>query len=235
MSDVLRPTYLCGIMLSMELYHVIYRGVDGRPIFMDDSDRARFVHNLYEFNDTKPADTYTQRERLKIGRSTSDFRERIVDLHGWKLMLNHVHLIISERVEHGLAMFLRKMTGYGRYFNERHERRGSLFDKTKKVLIEQPAHFLYILHYVHLNGLDDLPGASGWRERDRGTVADVDAAIAHLQADKWSSFRDYCDIRNFPSILTKSLFEPHSGEYITELKQYLADRTDERLDAYSLE
>lgn len=219
----------------MELYHVIYRGVDGRKIFMDDSDRARFVHNLYEFNDTKPADTYTQRERLNIGHAMSDLRERIVDLYGWKLMGNHVHLLFSEKAEKGLSLFLQKMRGYGRYFNERHERRGRLFDMTKKVLVAEPAHFLYALHYVHLNGLDDLPGAEGWRERDKGTIADVDAAIEHLKADKWSSFRDYCGIKNFPSVLTKTLYEDHTGEYAAELKQYLADRAEGRLDAYSLE
>lgn len=226
----------------MELYHVIYRGVDGRKIFLDDQDRARFVHDLYEFNDTAPAQAYVRTPAAhaglplpNVGHSMSYIRERIVDLHGWKLMDTHVHLLFSERVEDGLSFMLRKMRGYARYFNERHERHGTLFDKTKKVLIEREAHALYILHYLHLNGLDDLPGAAGWRERDEGTIADVDAAIEHLKADKWSSFRDYCGIRNFPSILTKTLYEDHAGEYAAELKQYLADRTDEHLDAYALE
>ena len=38
-----------------EVYHVFNRGVDKRDIFDDDHDRVRFVHNLWEFNDTKPA------------------------------------------------------------------------------------------------------------------------------------------------------------------------------------
>ena len=226
----------------MELYHVMYRGVDGRTIFADDQDRARFVHDLYEFNDTKPADSYVRTPAARgaltethVGRTTSDMRERLVDLHGWKLLQNHVHLILSELQEQGLSSFMRKMSGYGRYFNARHERRGRLFDMTKKVLVAEPAHFLYALHYVHLNGLDDLSGATGWRERDEGTIADVDAANEHLKADRWSSFRDYCGIRNFPSILTKTLHEDHAGEYADELRQYLADRTNERLDAYALE
>lgn len=39
----------------MELYHVLNRGVEKRDVFLDDKDRFRFVHDLYEFNDTAPA------------------------------------------------------------------------------------------------------------------------------------------------------------------------------------
>lgn len=226
----------------MELHHVIYRGVDGRAIFMDNQDRARFVHDLYEFNDTKPADVYHRRSRFStvashstVGHDMSDMREKVVDLHGWKLMPNHVHLLLSEKVDKGLSLFVKKMRGYGRYFNECHERHGRLFDTTKKIPIVNEAHFLYILHYVHLNGLDNLSGAEGWRARDRGTIRNVNAAIEHLKADKWSSFRDYCGIRNFPSILTKDLFEEKDGEYLKSLRSYLADRERGSLDEYELE
>jgi hypothetical protein len=116
------------------------------------------------------------------------------------------------------------MSGYGRYFNERHERRGTLFERTKKVRIEQLAHFLYVLHYIHLNGLDDFPGAHNWRERDAGTIQDTNAALAHLLADKWSSIRDYCGEKNFPSVLTKRLFETYPGEYEAELRSFMRDR-----------
>ncbi len=225
----------------MELWHVIYRGVEGRSIFMDDQDRGRFVHDLFEFNDMVPAQEYQRVIRARsspaphVGRATSHMREKVVDLHGWKLMKNHAHLILSERTEGGLSLFSRKMSGYGRYFNERHGRRGTLLDRTKKVRIERPEHFLYILHYVHLNGLDDFPGAEGWRVRDAGTVADAQAAIAHLKEDRWSSFRDYCGIHNVPSILTKSLFEEAPGTYERELREYLHEREPDAMVRYNFE
>ena len=37
-----------------EIYHVLSRGVDKRKIFLDDKDRFRFVHDLFEFNDQEP-------------------------------------------------------------------------------------------------------------------------------------------------------------------------------------
>ncbi len=220
----------------MELFHLISRGVDGRAIFLDNSDRARFVHDLHDFNDTAPALQF-DRAISHVGRTTSNIiRERIIDIHGWKLMRNHFHLLVSERIENGLTLFLRKMSGYARYFNERHGRRGTLFQgRTKKILIESETHFLYILHYVHLNALDDLQGFRKWRERDKGDIGDIQTALKHLQADQWSSYRDYCGIPNFPLILTKDLFEDAPGEYEMAIREYLEDRAFENLEPNSLE
>jgi len=140
-------------------------------------------------------------------------------------MDNHIHLLVSERIENGLLLFSQKMSGYARYFNNRHKRRGQLFEKgTKKILIEHEAHFLYILHYLHLNGLDDFPAAKKWRERDKGYVTDIEGTLKHLLDDRWSSYRDYCNVRNFPSILTKTLFESHGENYASEIREYLKDR-----------
>ncbi len=207
---------------------------------MDSQDYARFVHDLYEFNDTAPALEFSHalaRSRSSnVGRRTSYIRKRLIDIHGWKLVANHFHLLISERVENGLSLFLRKLSGYARYFNERHERRGTLFQgRTKKILIENEAHFLYILHYVHLNALDNLPGFTDWRERDKGRIRNVEKALKHLQDDRWSSYRDYCGMPNFPSVLTKTLFEDQPGEYESALKEYLTDRAFENLEQNLLE
>ncbi len=217
----------------MELFHLINRGIDGRKIFMDNSDRVRFVHDLYEFNDITPSTESIRRKNSESEHLISRQRERIVDIHGWKLMENHTHLLISERVENGLSIFMRKMSGYARYFNERHQRRGQLYEKgTKKVQVKSESHFLYILHYIHLNGLDDFPDAKEWRERDKGSVYNIDGAIKHLQDDRWSSYSDYCGVKNFPSILTKTLFSDEFTDYESDIKKYLKDR--ESMGKYSM-
>lgn len=223
----------------MELYHVINRGVEGRAIFLDNADRARFVHDLYEFNDTAPALEYhhslARSRAFNVGRTTSYIRERLVDIHGWKLVFNHFHLLLSERVENGISTFLRKLSGYARYFNERHRRRGILLQRSKKILIEKEPHFLYILHYIHLNALDDLKGFQAWRERDNGRIPGVQKALEHLKNDRWSSYLDYCGTSNFPSILTKTLFNERPGEYEEELRDFLESRAFENLDSRLLE
>src|SRR3989344_6393446 len=132
------------------IYHALNRGVEKRILFVDDQDRARFVHDLYEFNDTAPAGNgYRSFHPMMEIRSPSlRKREQIVDIHGWCLMGNHYHLLLSERVENGLSLFLRKLNvGYAMYFNEKYKRSGTLFQgRTKKIRINSEAHFLHILH-----------------------------------------------------------------------------------------
>jgi putative transposase len=208
----------------MKLYHVLNRGVDKRKIFLDSQDYARFVHNLYEFNDTAPAQAYSRRDSY-VGPTRSYIRERLVEIHGWVLMQNHYHILLSELVENGIPRFLMKVNvGYAKYFNERYERSGTLFQgRTKKILVDNNAHFLYMLHYVHLNPLDYLTGAEKWRERDEGAVKDAKKALEYLNGYRWSSYLDYCGKKNFPSILTKDLFEDAQGEYQKTLEEHLGD------------
>src|SRR3989344_2104464 len=91
-----------GILEEMELYHVLNRGVDKRTIFLDDRDRFRFVHDLYEFNDQHSALTFRDPSVDIVSpqmRHRHGERSLLVDIHGWCLMKNHYHLLLSERVE----------------------------------------------------------------------------------------------------------------------------------------
>jgi putative transposase len=207
----------------MELFHVLNRGVDKRQIFLDQQDYARFVHDMFEFNDTAPAgSTYHTFVRGTLDLRSPDLtlspRERLVDIHGWCLMKNHYHLLLSERKENGISQFLRKLNiGYAKYFNERHDRSGTLFQgRTKKILVRTLAHELHILHYVHLNPLDYRASARTWRA---GRIADPKGALSYLEQYKWSSYSDYSGGSNFPSILTKDFF----GDAHPDLKKETAE------------
>lgn len=213
----------------MELWHVLNRGVDGRDLFMDDRDRLRFVHDMYEFNDVVPADSNTG-YRFKSTDIVSPYitkrsEERLVEIHGWCLMKNHYHLLLSELVEGGISLFLRKLNiGYAKSFNEKHKRTGTLFQgRTKKILIARDAHFNYILHYIHLNPLDYLSGAEEWRERSHAGIRSAKDALDFLEQYRWSSYLDYAGKKNFPSILTTSLFGDALGHYQSALGSYLKD------------
>ncbi|MBI5644911.1 transposase [Candidatus Kaiserbacteria bacterium] len=208
----------------MELFHALNRGVDKRTIFMDERDNTRFVHDLYEFNDASPAINMKYHIAGKKSQSGPGRRpatkKRIVDIHGWCLMKNHYHLLLSEVIEGGMSLFLRKLNvGYANYFNERHKRTGTLFQgRTKKVLIEHDSHFLYILHYIHLNPLDFRTGARKWRE---GTIDDIASALTHLKKYRWSSYLDYCGEHNFPSVVTMDLFSDVFKNYESDLRKYV--------------
>ena len=215
----------------MELYHLLNRGTEKRAIFMDNRDRARFVHDLFEFNDIKPANNvgYSFKNIMDVAHPYMA-RDTIVDLHAWCLMHNHYHLLISQRKEGGLTTFMRKLnTGYTNYFNERYKRSGVLFQgRTKKVLIHSSAHFLHILHYIHLNPLDYLATAREWRN---GRVSNPQKARMYLEKYRWSSYMDYCGVKNFPSVVTTDFFRDSIGNIQKETFSYLDKSRRELVDA----
>ncbi len=222
----------------MELFHVLNRGVEKRQIFMDSMDHARFVHNLYEFNKTQPM-INTARLLLNQSSPMSDLRGRssrvpLVDVHAWVLMGNHYHLLLSERVEGGLTRFIMKLNvGYAKYFNEKYKRKGTLFQgRTKKILIDTDAHFLHIVHYIHLNPLDFLPAAKQWRQLE---ISDTAQALAHLEQYRWSSYLDYCGKKNFPSVITKGLFDEVYTDYPTTIRKYLQEIESAEIEQAELE
>ena len=80
-------------------------------------------------------------------------------------MSNHYHLLLTPAVENGIALFMKKINGgYVKYFNEKYERKGTLFEgKYKRIIIKNEAHFIHLPYYIHLNPLD--LAAPEWRER----------------------------------------------------------------------
>lgn len=189
---------------------------------MDDRDRLRFVHDMWEFNDEE----LTPRVHHSFLKAVDNSGlvnpnmkgKRIVDIHAWCLMNNHYHLLLSERVEGGLTLFLRKLNvGYANYFNERYKREGSLFQgRTKKVHVNSEAFFLHIANYVHFNPLDYFPSGKTWRTRSLASPAKAHEYLMHY---RWCSYADYCGKKNFFSILTTDLF----GEKPEKFKRRIFD------------
>jgi putative transposase len=214
----------------MDLYHALNRGVDKRSIFLDDQDRARFVHDMYEFNDTKRAISTFRHSSKNNSHVMDDVvrrpyrkREQIVDIHGWCLMGNHYHLLLSQRIDGGIPLFLKKLNGgYAKYFNERYERSGALFQgKTKKIHIDSDSYLLHILNYIHFNPLDTNRSTSEWRSLK---VTSPEIAFTTLNNYRWSSYFDYIGKRNFPSIITTSFFSAlFKEQYKSYSEKYILD------------
>ena len=93
----------------MEFWHLLGRGVDKRDIVLDDKDRVRFIHDMYVFNDLNQTPNFVLRGRHEEART----RDLLVDIHSFCLMNNHYHLLVSERIEGGISLFMKKLNmGY---------------------------------------------------------------------------------------------------------------------------
>lgn len=205
-----------------EIYHIYNRGVDKRNIFLDESDKYRFVHDLFEFNDKNPAKNLTiylknnANKEVGLPKLKGGSREMMVEILAYCLMDNHFHLMVRQKTENGITEFMRKLgTGYTNYFNKKYDRSGSLFQgKFKSVNLNNNAHFLYLPIYIHLNPLDF--NFSEWRE---GKIKNYKKAVDFLENYKWSSYVDYIGKKNFPSILSRDFLLDRFDNSTEKLKK----------------
>ncbi len=215
--------------LEMEIYHVLNRGVDKRDIFMDKQDNLRFIHDLYEFNDQERVEStyykfrdYGINGKIGAGKKHKQ-RKPLVDILAFCLMSNHYHLMLSSKTEKGISLFMQKLNaGYVKYFNQKHERSGTLFQgRYKKILVTSNTHFLHLPFYIHFNPLDlSYPE---WRENK---ISDPKKATELLKSHRWSSHLDYLGIKNFPSVLNmRALMETFGShkDYHQLVENYLKD------------
>jgi putative transposase len=150
------------------MYHVIVRGNERRAVFLDDSDRERYLRRLAHY-----------RERF-------GFR-----LYAFCLMSNHVHLAIRSGKE-PLSRIMRGLQGsYTQAFNRRHRRAGHLFQgRYKAFLVQEDPYLLGLVRYIHENPMRarivDRPelyewSSDRWYRKGRGPEwLDVDPVLSML-------------------------------------------------------
>lgn len=214
-----------------DIYHTLNRGVDRRIIFLDDADRLRFIHNMFEFNDVEPVSSnfYAFRKFQGLRNPEIEKRKRrlLVRIHCFILMPNHYHLLLSPLVENGVFQFMKKLnTGYANYFNKRYIRKGALFEgRYKSIIIKNEAHFSHMPFYIHSNCLDLID--ESWREFK---IKDFKKALEFLNNYRWSSHLDYLGKKNFSSVTQRGLFLDIFGGtegYKKTFTQWLKDRVEE--------
>ena len=203
------------IFADNQIYHIYNRGVEKRNIFLDDQDRFRFIHDLFEFNDETPAANIYyklnkfQSYEVKPRKIEKEHRKTLINILAFCLMPNHFHLLLQQKKENGIVKFMQKLgTGYTMSFNQKYERSGSLFQGTyKAVLVEKDSHFIHLPYYIHSNSLDlKFPE---WRNKE---IKNHKEAMKFLENYRWSSFPDYIGRKNFPSITQREfLLEFFSG------------------------
>ncbi len=127
--------------------HVVQRGNNRLPCFLDDDDRQRYLQCL-------------RSALVRFG----------CRLHAYVLMDNHVHLLLtpgeSGAVSRLMHTFARNYVGI---FNQRHGRTGTLWEgRYKSCLVDSDTYFLACSRYIELNPVrawmapkpDDYPWSS---------------------------------------------------------------------------
>ncbi len=125
-------------------YHVMARGNNKEPVFLDGDDR-----------------------RFALARAAKLSRRLRVELHAFCLMTNHLHLLLRI-ADIPVSRFMELwLGGYAQRFNTKHERVGHVFQgrfRAKVVVHERYLH--EVGRYIHMNpvkaGLVSMPEEYPW-------------------------------------------------------------------------
>jgi putative transposase len=115
--------------LAGGLYHITSRGDGREDIYIDDTDRNKWLDLL--------------------GQVCQRYNWRC---HAYCLMTNHYHIVV-ETVEGNLSQGMRQLNGvYTQYFNHAHHRVGHVFQgRYKGILVDKDSYLLELARYVVLN------------------------------------------------------------------------------------
>lgn len=111
-------------------HHVIQRGNNRQPIFASAADYQTLLDLLHE-----------NAEKFQVA------------LHAYVLMSNHFHLLATPQTAEGLPQMMQAVgRRYVRYFNDRQQRSGTLWEgRYKSTLIQTERYLLACMVYIDLN------------------------------------------------------------------------------------
>jgi putative transposase len=204
--------------VNSEIYHIVIKGIDEKVIFKDVDDHYRGVFSIYEFNNAKQvvirerrrnrAKLKTQIKEVtqefdkaltKINRAPSsvDSRDKLVEVLAFCLMPNHLHLLLRQLKDGGIIKFMQKLGGgYGGYFNRKYDREGHVTQRNfTAVHIKNEDQLKVVFVYIHTNPISLIEPK--WKEIG---IKNPEKAIEFVENYKWSSYPDYIEKRNFPSV-----------------------------------
>ncbi|MHB1127479.1 MAG: REP-associated tyrosine transposase [Bacillota bacterium] len=145
------------------IYHVILRGTNRQEIFHDEEDYLRFLETL---------------ERYK--------KKAEMEVYGWCLMSNHVHLLLKEGNEEISKTMKRIGVSFVSFYNLKYNTTGHLFqDRFKSECVDMDRYLLAVIRYIHQN-----PVSAG--------------VVKNVTDWKWSSCHGYYGEKTYPTDLLNS-------------------------------
>lgn len=125
--------------------HLIQRGNNRADCFVSDTERKAYLRWL----------------ALHAGQLD-------IVVHAWVLMTNHVHLLVTPPAPEAVSQLMQTLgRRYVRYFNETHERSGTLWEgRYRACAVHAEGYLLACMRYIELNpvraGLVAYPAEYRW-------------------------------------------------------------------------
>lgn len=166
---------------SMNIYHVILRGINHQIIFEDKHDHVQFISIMKHY------------------KKLCGFK-----LYAYCLMDNHVHLLIED-ADIPLDEIMKKIeVKFVRWYNRKYDRTGNLFqERYKSEPVNNTRYFQTVFRYIHQNplhaGLERVPGVYPWSSYEAYVVTDDSFIDVDRVLELFGSQRECMDYLNTDS------------------------------------
>jgi len=132
-------------------------------------------------------------------------------------MPNHIHLLLKQIKDNGITKFASKVgTGLGGYLNRKYNRQGYVFqNRFNAVKIKSNEQLKITSSYIHTN-----PLSIKYPEWKKIKIKKPKEAHSFLEKYRWSSYPDYINIKNFPSVIQKDFILRTMGGF-KEYKEFV--------------
>ena len=144
-----------GELYEGGFYHVYNRGVDKRVIFHDKKDIERFILLVQAVNSEQKIEGISHLQRGDIQEFIQEIsrEQQLVHIISFSLVRNHFHFVLRQNKKDGISRFMQKVSaGYAKYYNQRYDRVGALFQgRFKFTCIETDEKLMRLIAYVNRN------------------------------------------------------------------------------------
>ncbi|NLE07599.1 MAG: hypothetical protein GX627_03250 [Parcubacteria group bacterium] len=184
--------------MKNEYYHLFNKGVDGKDIFIDDQDKARFIFLITHLqsparvlNVSWYTKNFIKKNSFKINNNKIQeiLKNRSVELMAFVIIPNGFHLLVKNKKDDILSVYMhRVLTAYGKYFNAKYNKKGHVFDgpfKAKRVKDGDQLLRLSALIHKDPNNIEE------WRN--------------NYDKYPWSSFQDYISSNRWDDLISIDL------------------------------
>lgn len=189
--------YRRTLIVTGEIYHVFNRSIAHQQIFSNQRDFHRILELIPFYSYHRPPLRFShfirlpQEQRVTFINTLKNNQKKQIQILAFCIMPNHLHFLLKEVGNHGIATFMRNMqNSYAKYFNTKNKRTGALFQSMfKAVRIETDEQLLHVARYIHLNPVTSY----------------IIHQVANLSDYLWSSYSDYIGLRKSDTISTEQI------------------------------
>ena len=228
--------------------HIISRAVAGTKTFDDEGDCYRFIFQIYAANIGRPAPNARRYDAKKAGKLLLQGKKLgkhyitgrhkpFVHIFDFALVKTHYHFYLVPNIDNGVMPFMHKLNlGFAKYFNMKHERKGTVFSRTYKArMVHGQGHSDTVRQYVSvINALDIFQPK--WRKTGLSNSA---KALEFLKTYPFSSFLDNAGKRNAKFLAPEDIREKFGliqGEkFLNAAEYFLKDRGTRPYMAFAFE